>query len=291
MISTITERKLRCLAVPLALLASSSAYGTGPQVKKIEQFVQCLNDTNAKAGPVDVSEAVKCIPTACNITLTMSPDSAQAACPKPGVPPASGALPTKCQLPRIILNCPGAPPFIPSFSLCPDDSFGAGNLRGSDRIEIGSLVTSRTCPDKLVMADVPIPPSGYKKIDPLNSVIGKKGDDKGCTDICHSDPAPKVGKDKVLLFPPRPIFGESQNLNNLKDYVIFTDLPEQTVAPTQAQRQTLSEICACIDEAVNDDADMLAGEFVTQKLCRALLQYQQTRGARSGAVGGIPAGQ
>lgn len=45
----------------------------------IDDFVGCLNQ-KLQGQPADISKAVQCLPQGCKFLLTMSPESAQAAC-------------------------------------------------------------------------------------------------------------------------------------------------------------------------------------------------------------------
>ena len=55
-----------------------------PIVNSINTFVQCLN-TQLAGKPADISNTVSCLPNGCYKTLTMSSQSAQAACTLAGV--------------------------------------------------------------------------------------------------------------------------------------------------------------------------------------------------------------
>ncbi|HVN39529.1 MAG TPA: hypothetical protein VMW19_15305 [Myxococcota bacterium] len=86
---------LATLAAPL-LLGNMCTPDTLPDdVRSIEGFVECLNN---RAVGGDITDAVQCLPPGCTMTLTRSEGSAQPACSVGG-----------CDLPRVLLNCPGPP--------------------------------------------------------------------------------------------------------------------------------------------------------------------------------------
>src|SRR5215470_420101 len=89
------------LALTLMPLFVQSCYPDTPpdEVRSIEGFVRCLN--NRIIGG-NIADAVQCLPCGCTLTLTKSGRSAQPACSAGG-----------CQLPRVLLNCPGPPQFQP----------------------------------------------------------------------------------------------------------------------------------------------------------------------------------
>lgn len=154
---------------------------TRDDVNDTESFVECLNSQLADQGAVDISYAVQaCIPDGCKITLTMSNESAQAACTLAG-----------CQLPRVLLDCPDPTDpknemrFRPSFLLCPVNSKAGGHY-GADRVETAKdLERKNGKPTKMEMGDVPIEPGqDWEEIDPPHDAVSSVGNDKRCN-VCH----------------------------------------------------------------------------------------------------------
>src|SRR5262245_11882333 len=201
-------------------------------VRSIEGFVECLNN---RAVGGDVSDAVQCLPPGCTLTLTKSDGSAQPACSFGG-----------CQLPRVLLSCPGAPQFQPSFSLCVTDG-------GLNRVEIGETVNAE---GHMRMADVHVGP-GYAVTDPasvVSKVTGENSDSADCWTCHQHDPAP-VGQDAISEPEPYSIFG--------KNCVIGTDEPCKEPDAGNCNdsenvtAQSLEDVCACIDAGVNTDGHPL----------------------------------
>jgi hypothetical protein len=273
-------------------------------VKDISSFNDCIN-TCQGGKATDTSNTVQCLPAGCKVTLTMSPDSAQAACTLGG-----------CQLPRVILDCSSKtdktlPPFRPSYLLCPKDSKRAGNQFGNDRIEIGQDKDNKA-QSVMFMADIPVPPGqNYAKLM-LQDILSQFKNTKGCNS-CHDAPNPRTAKimgiDGELSQPISPI-GESQENTQLAPYVIDTqdgnlqkmadakieqlkkDKPDLKIPPLGTdgkpiKKQKLPEICDCI---IADNADGMniakqargtgepaLNEALLVNLCNALKDYQTKR--------------
>jgi hypothetical protein len=248
-------------------------------VRTIEDFVSCLNGRLADSTSVDVSDSVQCLPKNCSITLTMSDTSAQPACFS-----ESGS----CQMPRVLLSCPGPPLFMPSFSLCHTDG-------GSKRIEIGEAIDAAA---NMRMADIHFPEGIYTEIDP--DEILSPNDEKGCNSNgsnCHAE-----------FTPPNTTFKYSGRIdpwtvadNGNPNCIIDTDRcepdkqaitePKECYPPTDGSRlvkpQSLAQVCECIREN-RAGFEEIDGEFeYIEKLCDALVSYQATRGAC--AAEGCPA--
>jgi hypothetical protein len=237
-------------------------------VRSIEDFVSCLNGTLAGNPAVDISDTVQCLPKKCTITLTMSNISAQPAC-----------FSDSCQLPRVLIECPGPPRFMPSYLLCHTDE-------GSERVEIGEAVDQA---GNMRMADIHIVPGAYGNIDP-NDVLSVN-DSKGCIangQTCHTSVGPQ--QDSAPIDP----FDGTGNGN--PNCIIDTDgcdpakqeieAEEQCFPPENGTRpvvpRTLDQICQCIrDSRAPGSTDLLADPHYDyiEKLCDALEDYQSTRGA------------
>ncbi len=249
---------------------------TANEVKTIEELVACMDGVLAGKN-VTVADAVQCIPPCCSVTLTMSPRSAQAACTLEG-----GDLGTKCQLPRVLLDCPGPPRLQPSFLLCPVGS-GEGDNQGSNRIEVGQDVDDI---GSMRMADIVVKPGLYQ---PPTDFMSKKtadssGGTKSCNDGCHRlSGTPAIGDDE--LSQPIDPFGRF-GTTDLAPCIISTDACDRKATPgvcrgNQVTAESLSDICGCIDYALGTDAghplETPQGRIV-QKLCRAFEGYQNQRG-------------
>lgn len=211
---------------PLALAAPDAS-----KVNDIATFVMCLNMITPAQGQGrgSVADTLQCIPPGCNFTLTMSDQSAQAACTLAG-----------CQLPRVILSCPGPAAgkrFRPSFLLCPTDSKAAGGQFGVDRVELGEDVDNQG--SMLKMADVPLPPgmTDFTQFT-ANGVLSRtgQGNSKGCNSCHTSAGADNAGNE--LSQPIDPF--DSPNA------IIDTNEPGKMVDP--ARKKTLTEICRCIND-------------------------------------------
>ena len=199
-------QKGRVLVIALVIIGASIALNasiviaadpTPAEIKKgtdaIEKFRKCVNDKiDAKkdAGGIKISDTVECLPGSCTptLTLTMSDKSAQAACFVGG---ANGT--DTCQLPRVIIKCPGPPQVEFSYLLCGAGSAGADDVVGGNRVEIGAVVGQTGSGTVMVMADVPVPPGRTNKIENVISVgtptaagtttVNGEGS-KGCN-ACH----------------------------------------------------------------------------------------------------------
>jgi hypothetical protein len=258
---------------PLHIMAADTCEEAKANIRNrgtIELFMDCLNT----CVPADVSEAIQCLPDKCLITVTMSPQSAQRACTLGG-----------CQLPRIILDCPGPADglrFRPSFLLCPVDSKGAGDHFGKDRIEIGEDNRKLDRPIRtafgtgtfdMKMADVPIlPNNNYVSMD-LEDVLSLKSGrgnvgSKGCNN-CHDANGTTMVTDmfgqmlEAQLSLDISAFGVF--VEGLAQYTIGTNDPIERMLrigpgmttkgsdgmllqPVDVVRQGLSPICDCIKD-------------------------------------------
>jgi len=270
------------LVAPICAPPAPPPAPTPDNVRTIEDLVACVNGRLAGSQNATIADTVQCLPPKCSITLTMSNQSAQAACILEG----DGI---RCQMPRVLIECPGPPKLIPSYLLCPQDSESEGVI-GRNRIEIGQGVDAA---GNMRMADVPIPPGPFTPIeegDTISETTGQ-GDSgtKGCNGGgCHDAQAPLGSAPSEQLSQPIDPFGESPGN---PDCIISTDRcdksaidePKQCFPSTEDSRvvkpQSLSEVCDCIEAAKNDDLHPLAGDEITLALCRALEDYQDTRGA------------
>jgi hypothetical protein len=249
---------LALLLLPL-LTAHECTPDTAPDdVRTLEDFVECLNH---RAVNGEIADAVQCLPCGCTMTLTKSDDSAQPACSFDGV-----------QLPRVLLDCPGPPQYMPSFSLCVTDP-------GLTRVEIGQVINNE---GHMRMADVHVDPPGYPVTDP-SSVVSKvdsnslSGDSKECWQ-CHESIAAAEGQEAISKPEPYEIFGP--------ECVIDTDAagekPDAGNCNNEEQvtAESLASICQKIDEGVNQDGhpfDTDEGRLADH-LCEALMNYRATRG-------------
>jgi hypothetical protein len=252
-------------------VAGAFAACTTP-VNSIDSFVCCVNSRVPATG--NVSNSVQCLPPGCSITLTMSGASAQAAC----------SLGT-CQLPRVILQCPGPAAgqfFRPSFLLCPQDSGSAPDF-GINRVEIGE----DTADGDLIMADVPFPP-GHVPVPFDNSVKSSVGNDKDCNS-CHT-----AGTPDGDLITSQPIDPFTDN----PGAIISTDQECKEANPDTSKfsEQSLADICKCIANnrpQIVADAKAEGTPFeknmnVLLGLCRALSSYQTQRGVCGGVAPNQP---
>jgi hypothetical protein len=237
----------RRLLVRAAMLLAACSWLGLPQapdpaagVRDIESFIACLNAINPGVGDRNIASATRCVPKGCKITLTMSPDSAQPACSLGG-----------CQLPRVLLNCPGPKDqlrFRPSFTLCPLLRGGKAPL---DRVEIGED-TERVVNNnigRMRMADVGIPPgTDFTTITPAGSLSKATVDGRGTKECnaCHGDGGASAGGEQ--LSKPLHWMGRSQAQTNLQPYVIYSDEPGRLYTDTKRfRREGLKEICGCIE--------------------------------------------
>ena len=185
---------------------------------------------------------------------------------------------------------------MPSYLLCPVGS-DEGGVRGINRVELGEEVDNAR---NMRMGDLAIPPGPYQMqgIDDVLSVIETnlagavvRSGSKACN-VCHTNPIamPDAGDD--ALSDRIDAFGEFE-LKDLHPCVISSDEPGRRVAPghcpgdpvTEPHRQSLPEICDCIETALSDPSDV--GDNLNEDhdearvalaLCRALAAYQRTRG-------------
>ena len=240
-------------------------------VRTIEHFVRCLNGRLAGRTDVDISDSVQCLPPKCSITLTMSDTSAQPACFAESGP---------CQMPRVLITCPGPPLFMPSYLLCPTHS-------GSKRIEIGEAIDAAA---NMRMADIEFPEGNYEDIS--ETTIMSPNDEKGCNTnglTCHT-----------VFTPPGTTFKYSKKIdpwiaaeNGNPDCIIDTDRCEEDKQAITEEKEcfppaggsrkvrpeSLSKVCECIREN-RPGFEEIEGEFeYIEKLCDALESYQINRGA------------
>jgi hypothetical protein len=252
------------LALAASLLcATLPAQATPEQYKAMKDFVDCLNQKIGAGNQADIASTLQCIPSGCTMTLTMSEESAQPACSSG----AGNAAEPRCQMPRVIFNCPGPPAFIPSYTLCPD---------GVDSIEIG-IEISRQRRIRMLMGDVTIPAGPYTPIKFPDDIVSMLPDTKGCN-ACHD----KVNQASVTKGPEfsyaLDTFGSFAG-TDLAKLVIDTNEPGRVISTGPgATPQTLASVCGCIDDAVNNDLHPLFHNQVVQRLCEALVDYQATRG-------------
>lgn len=295
------RQKSRILVIALAIIGASMALNasiviaappTPDDIKKgtdaIEKFLKCVNDKiDAKkdAGGIKISDTVECLPGSCTptLTLTMSEDSAQAAC-FVGGENGTGT----CQLPRVIIKCPGPPQLEFSYLLCGADSEGAEGVVGGNRVEIGAVVGETGSGTVMVMADVPVPPGKTNKIENVISVGTGTANGRGSKrcNACHGDAGIKAAVGDTQLSERIEVFGTTDAPTTARDpsFIIDTDDPKVTTAiegkplgnlkGVQVMKQTLSEICDCIDKEPT-------GGTVTAEvkaLCEALKNYQKKGG-------------
>ncbi len=234
-------------------MGATVANAQDPPPTDIHTYVACLN-TIQKTNQT-VADAVRCVPSGCNYTVTMSPFSAQPACTKDGV-----------KLPRVIFSCPGPAVglrFRPSFTLCPETSlFGdAGN-----KTELGEDVDIVT--GIMKMADVENPPlvpnfAGITEADVLSTVLA--GDTIGIgskkCNICHGPVTPgAVGSPQLskAISPFTFLFGP---------FVIDTNEPGQTVGPNP---MSLTDVCSAIENSQALAQDTTVDRLLLIRLCERL---------------------
>jgi hypothetical protein len=240
-------------------------------VRSIEDFVSCLNGRLGGNPDVDIADTVQCLPSKCSITLTMSNISAQPACFG-----LSG-----CQMPRVLLTCPGPPLFMPSYLLCATNE-------GSERVEIGEAIDEA---GNMRMADIHIHPGAYTDLDPAD--VLSVDDDKGCNSngsTCHDT----FNKDGDPFDYSKPIDPWDGTGNGNPDCIIDTDRCDQEEIsepktcfededsnPRNVHPESLAEVCECIRTSREDPEDPIShDEFdYIEELCDALVDYQSTRGA------------
>lgn len=204
-------------------------------VKDIESFIACLNQLDPPSGERNIASATRCLPKGCKITMTMSGRSAQPACALGG-----------CQLPRVFLNCPGPSDqlrFRPSFSLCPLKN-SLGEI-GFNKVEIGED-TQRFLNEaigEMKMAEVDLSPdTDFKKLSTdtsLNKNDGVQGT-KTCN-MCHT-----AVPDKDLSKPLH--WMQRFEGTNLQPFIIYSEEPGRLYTGQGFRRESLKEICACIEK-------------------------------------------
>ncbi|GAN32215.1 MAG: hypothetical protein DYG83_12235 [Candidatus Brocadia sp. AMX2] len=281
---------LAIIGVSMALKGSLIAGSlTSVDIQKgteaIGKFLDCVNDKIKTKGAIDISDTVECLEDCCTATLTMSEDSAQAACFLGG---ANGT--GTCQLPRVILKCPGPPQMELSYLLCGTGSAGADNVIGGNRVEIGVVVGETGSGTVMVMADVPVPPGTSNNIENVISVgTATSRGTKGCN-ACHGDAGMKANVGEPQLSERIEAFGTIDDPQNARNpsFIIDTDdcqvqekingLPLGNLNGVGVKKQTLAEICDCIDMAA------IGGTVTAQvkNLCQELENYQKNRGISSG---------
>ncbi len=274
------------MALKASLIAASlTQEDIDKGVAAIGKFIDCVNDKIKTKGAIDISDTVECLEDCCTVTLTMSEDSAQAACFFGG---ANGT--GTCQLPRVILKCPGPPQMELSYLLCGIGSAGAGGVIGSNRVEIGVVVGETGSGTVMVMADVPVPPGTNTNIENVISVgtTTSRGT-KGCN-ACHGDAGMKANAGEPQLSERIEAFGTLDDPQNPRNpsFIIDTDdcqvqekingLPLGNLNGVGVKKQTLAEICDCIDTVA------IGGTVTAQvkNLCQELENYQNNRGISSG---------
>ena len=256
---------------------------TGDQVHDICTYVECVNH-NLAAGSHTIADTVACLPKNCCITLTMSDTSAQKGCFSPEDDDNPDI--SRCQLPRVLLTCPGPPLLMPSYLLCPTGSESEGHL-GSNRVEIGQAVDE---PGNMRMADIPIEPGPHAPLDP-NAVMSKVNPSgsgtKGCNDSsigCHEVQPPLASAPNEQLSQPIDSFA---NANCIIDTDCCGHSAIEGPAPSDCNNravtaQTLEQVCSCIGNAIDSDTghplDTDQGRIM-RSLCDALETYQNERGA------------
>ncbi len=236
-------------------------------VRTIEDFVSCLNGLSGRQN-ASIADTVECLPPKCMITLTMSRLSAQKAC-----------VIGDCQLPRVLLDCPGPPRFRPSYLLCPTGSVAGGHL-GIDRVEVGEAVDAA---GNMRMADIPIPPGAFPQLD-AEGVLSTTNHDKGCNEgsTCHTAQEQSDLSDEILS-RPLEAFLRPQCIIDTEDCEKNAITTPQGCGLLQARPQSLAELCDCIGFAIDDLGDnaikALPNAAIMRNLCNALETYQNTRGA------------
>lgn len=212
----------------LLALAAAPAYAADPV--DIHSFVACLNSKSTNS----VADAVACVPSNCNTTVTMSEESAQPGC----------KLRDGTRLPRVIFSCQGSSgslQFRPSFSLCTQGGV-------INHIEVGEDVNKSTRTDdpelrnfpyvqKMADIDTTLTPWNFTELTVLDAK--SPGSSKGCAE-CHDrkgtmlvpNNTPTLMANLFLPIPPAAADG-----------TIYTDDP----AVAQPASQTpLSDICTGI---------------------------------------------
>lgn len=254
---------------------------TGDQVHDICTYVECVNH-NLLEEYHTIADTVACLPKNCCITLTMSDTSAQRGCFSPEEDDNPDI--SRCQLPRVLLTCPGPPLFMPSYLLCPTDSESEGHL-GSNRVEIGEAVDEA---GNMRMADIPIEPGPHTPLDPdevMSKVNASGSGTKGCNDSsigCHEVQPPLASAPNEQLSQPIDSFANANCIIDT-DCCGHSAIAEPSDCNNrEVTARTLEQICNCIGDAIDSDTghplDTDQGHIV-RSLCDALESYQSERGA------------
>ena len=269
---------------------------TSAQVVTIPNFVTCLNNNFTVGGQaIDTSKTVSpCVPQACKVTVTMSFFSAQPAC-----------ILSTTQLPRVIMNCPGAAAglrYRPSYTLC--------TPKAND-IEVGQDVApvAPDGPGNMQMADIPVPNGvALTEAYTLNAILSAKteegtGDTKGCN-ACHNDVTPNTTPlGGAAISDPLDPYGSRVLKTNLLPYVIHTTEPNKVAVISKAARmvkdasippvnvqittQSLGAICTQIQNTLANNANAYnSGDSTapTLALCQALAAYEANQSCGKGAA-------
>jgi hypothetical protein len=247
-------------------------------VKDICSFIDCLNAFIEPNEIVTIADTVQCLPPKCTVTLTQSGESAQPAC---SLGDRDGDPAPRCPLPRILLDCPGPPRFMPSYSLCPVDRRGDvanGHAQASNRVELGEAVDAF---GNMRMADVEVEPGPYEPVDAEEAVSKKDGSTgtKNCNE-CHGDANENDPEGHPQLSDRLEPTG-----GGLAPCIIDSDDCRISVAPGQCDGEqqsarSLAGVCDCIAQArVNENHPLAAEGERLETLCRALETYRTTRGA------------
>ena len=126
-------------------------------------------------------------------------------------------------------------------------------------------------------------PGPYETIG-LDDVLSVVADSKGCN-ACHDNGNPHTAKGQPQLSLPIDPFGRFGSTRHLNLRIIATDEPGRVIKTSKDfTAQSLSEVCSCIEEAVNDDLNPISGDQgrIVLKLCQALDEYQMNRGVCAG---------
>ena len=258
-----------------ALLITLGAEYAAAQPTTIDQLVACLGNNK----PADVSQAPSCLPQGCKLTVTMSPFSAQPACNLQST-----------QLPRVILNCPGASAglrFRPSFSLC---TVTAGGDPNATRIEVGQDIPTVAAngPGNMRMANIAVPMAAYNLLG-ADGVLSTKGNDKKCND-CHSDAKPDpVNDDDPILSVPFDSYGAQVLSTNLLPYIIHTTEPNKKALVASLPNPRLKNNTFGPNIKVNDKSVQAQALNGANGICTAITNTVGRLGADAYDVNGVSA--
>lgn len=296
------RQKPSFLVIVLVIISVSMAWESGlfadpPTAADIQKgtetvgkFLECIEaKIKGTTTAFDISQTVACLPGSCTVTATMSEDSAQAACFSGG--------PEKCQLPRVILKCPGPPLVEFSYLLCGTGSVAGGSEIGSNRIEMSVAVGTLGTETVMVMADIPVP-LGATTVGTTTDVLSVVPDSKKCNE-CHKDGNPDAVAGTPQLSKRIEVFGKTRTSERFvprkPSFIIFTDDCEVAnkvkgidLNGGLTKVNKFSEICDCIDMAIkngnfvtmkNARGDVIgeataAQAAIVSKLCRELEKYQ-----------------